>query len=45
MQAVIIAAGIGSRLWQTTKQVPKTLLPYQNGTILSTIIEHLKEAG
>ena len=45
MKGVIIAAGIGSRLWKTTKQVPKTLLPYQNGTILSTIIEHLKEAG
>jgi len=45
LKGVIIAAGIGSRLWKTTKQVPKTLLPYQNGTILSTIIEHLKEAG
>ncbi|MGB3939248.1 MAG: sugar phosphate nucleotidyltransferase, partial [Candidatus Cloacimonas acidaminovorans] len=40
-----ISAGIGSRLWKTTKQVPKTLLPYKNGTILSTIIEQLKQAG
>ena len=45
MKGVIIAAGIGSRLWKTTKQVPKTLLPYKNGTILSTIIEQLKQAG
>lgn len=45
MKGVIISAGIGSRLWKTTKQVPKTLLPYKNGTILSTIIEQLKQAG
>jgi len=45
LKGVIISAGIGSRLWKTTKQVPKTLLPYKNGTILSTIIEQLKQAG
>lgn len=45
MKAVIIAAGFGSRLWQTSHQIPKTLLPLGKGTILSTIIEHLAEAG
>ncbi|HNX01077.1 MAG TPA: sugar phosphate nucleotidyltransferase [Candidatus Cloacimonadota bacterium] len=45
MKAVIIAAGFGSRLWDLSNQVPKTLLPYANGTILSTIITQLKSAG
>ena len=45
MKAVIIAAGFGSRLWQTSNQIPKTLLPLGKGTILSTIIERLAEAG
>ncbi|MCK9164408.1 MAG: sugar phosphate nucleotidyltransferase [Candidatus Cloacimonetes bacterium] len=45
MKGVIIAAGFGSRLWKTTKQIPKTLLPYKKGTILSTIIQQLQIAG
>ena len=45
MKGVIIAAGFGSRLWKTTKQIPKTLLPYKKGTILSTIIQQLQMAG
>ena len=45
MKGVIIAAGFGSRLWKTTKQIPKTLLPYKKGTILSTIIQQLKMDG
>jgi len=45
MKAVIIAAGFGSRLWQTSNRIPKTLLPLGKGTILSTIIERLVEAG
>lgn len=45
MKAVIIAAGFGSRLWDLSNQVPKTLLPYAGGTILSTIISQLKSAG
>lgn len=45
MKAVIIAAGFGSRLWQTSHQIPKTLLPFGKGTILSTIIERLAKAG
>ncbi|MBN1479877.1 hypothetical protein EH223_18375 [candidate division KSB1 bacterium] len=45
MKAVIIAAGQSSRLWPTTDGKPKTLLPYKNGTILSTIIKRLKKSG
>jgi choline kinase len=45
MKAVIIAAGFGSRLWDVSNQVPKTLLPYAGGSILSTIIHQLKGAG
>jgi len=45
MKGVIIAAGYGSRLWDVTNNVPKTLLPYSNGTILSTIINRLNHAG
>jgi len=45
MKAVIIAAGFGSRLWQTSYQIPKTLLPFGQGTILSTIISQLIAAG
>jgi choline kinase len=45
MKGVIIAAGYGSRLWNVTNNVPKTLLPYGEGTILSTIISRLQAAG
>ena len=45
MKAVIIAAGFGSRLWNVSNQMPKTLLPYGRGTILSTIISQLISAG
>jgi 1L-myo-inositol 1-phosphate cytidylyltransferase len=45
MIGAIIAAGYGSRLWNVTNNVPKTLLPYRNGTILSTIINRLQAAG
>ncbi len=45
MKAVIIAAGFGSRLWNLSNQVPKTLLPYAGGSILSTIIHQLKLSG
>lgn len=45
MQAIIIAAGQGSRLWQTTGQLPKTLLPIGEGTILSSILGNLTKVG
>jgi len=45
MKTIIIAAGQGSRLWQTTDQVPKTLLPLGNGTILSRIVGNFAAVG
>lgn len=45
MKVVIIAAGMGSRLWAKTDRTPKTLLPYGNGTILSKIIANFSSIG
>lgn len=45
MKVVIIAAGMGSRLWGNSNKVPKTLLPFGKGTILSTIIGNFKSIG
>ncbi|MGQ0765085.1 MAG: phosphocholine cytidylyltransferase family protein [Gemmatimonadota bacterium] len=45
MKVVIIAAGMGSRLWVETEKRPKTLLPYGDGTILSTIIAAFRSIG
>jgi choline kinase len=45
MKAVIVAAGMGSRLWEKTNQVPKTLMPFGKGTILSTILKNISKTG
>jgi len=45
MKAVIVAAGKSSRLWQITDKRPKTLLPFADGSILSTILDNLANAG
>src|SRR6266446_6823594 len=45
MKTVIIAAGTGSRLWPRTDQVPKTLLPFGQGTILSQIMSNFAMIG
>ena len=45
MKTVIIAAGTGSRLWPHTGQVPKTLLPFGKGTILSQIMSNFAMIG
>jgi choline kinase len=45
MKTVIIAAGTGSRLWPRTKQMPKTLLPFGQGTILSQIMSNFETIG
>src|SRR5215475_354973 len=45
MKTVIIAAGSGSRLWPHTDQVPKTLLPFGQGTILSQIMGNFTTIG
>lgn len=45
MKAVIVAAGSGSRLWDKDDQVPKTLLPFADETILATIIRNIAATG
>jgi len=45
MKTVIIAAGAGSRLWPRTDQMPKTLLPFGQGTILSQIMSNFATIG
>ncbi len=45
MKAVIIAAGMGSRIKDQTEGSPKTLLPFKDGTILSTILSNFAQAG
>ncbi len=45
MKVVIITAGMGSRMWGQTNKIPKTLLPYGSGTILSTILENFQSIG
>ena len=45
MKAVIIAAGMGSRIWNETDNTPKTLLPYGEGSILSTIMSNFNKVG
>ena len=44
-KAVIIAAGTGSRIVEKTNDTPKTLLPFGNGSILSTILKNLNNSG
>jgi choline kinase len=41
MRVIIVAAGTGSRLWNNTKKdLPKTLLPFGNHTILCEIMNN-----
>jgi len=45
VNTIIVAAGQGSRLWPVTQRMPKTLLPYGEGTILSRILANFGQAG
>ena len=45
MKTVIVAAGMGTRLWRRTYTIPKTLLPFGDGTILSTIMDNFHRVG
>jgi len=45
MKTVIVAAGLGSRLWRKTYKKPKTLLPFGDGSILSTIMGNFHKVG
>lgn len=41
-EAVILAAGRGTRLYPLTKSIPKQLLPFRNKTIIEYLLEWLK---
>lgn len=45
MQAIVIAAGQGTRLAAETGDRPKSLLPFGGATVLSTIVGNLRRAG
>ena len=45
MKAVIIAAGMGSRLFNKTYGIPKTLLPFGKDTVLLTILKNFAQNG
>jgi len=45
MRAMIFAAGLGTRMKPLTDSLPKALLPFGDGTLLSGVIEHLKRCG
>ncbi len=45
MKAIILAAGMGSRLSKYTKTQPKCMLPFNGKTLIEWQIERLKKAG
>lgn len=46
MKAMVFAAGVGSRLKEITKDIPKCLVPLDDGTtMLDRVIERLKYVG
>lgn len=45
MKAIIMAAGIGTRMLPLTKDIPKVLIPINGKPFLHYVIENLKKAG
>ena len=45
MKAVILAAGVGSRIRPLTDNCPKTLLKVRENTILEMMISHIQNCG
>jgi MurNAc alpha-1-phosphate uridylyltransferase len=43
--AMILAAGLGTRLRPLTDDTPKALLPFHGKTMLEHVVEHLKDHG
>src|SRR6056297_1821197 len=44
-RAMILAAGMGTRLRPLTDTTPKALLPFQGKTMLEHVVGHLKDHG
>ena len=45
MKAIILAAGLGSRLMPLTKEMPKSMLKVGGKPILKWIVDNLKSCG
>ena len=45
VKAMIMAAGVGSRLEPLTKSVPKPLVPIANKPVMDILFENLSEIG
>ncbi len=45
MKAMILAAGVGSRLKDLTKHTPKALIKIKDKTLLEIVINKLKSQG
>ena len=45
MQAMIFAAGLGTRLYPLTKTLPKALVPYKNKPLLEHVIRKISSEG
>ncbi len=45
MEAIILAAGKGTRLWPITKVIPKPLIPIRGKPVIAWIVDRLKIAG
>lgn len=45
MEAIILAAGLGSRLKEVTKDIPKALVTVNGITMLESVIDKLKKQG
>jgi mannose-1-phosphate guanylyltransferase len=45
MKAIILAGGLGTRLYQLTKYIPKPMLPVQNVPVLERLVNLLKLHG
>ncbi len=45
MKAMILSAGMGTRLYPLTKQIPKALIPLHGIPLLEIVIQRLKEFG
>ncbi|MCX5884499.1 MAG: NDP-sugar synthase, partial [Proteobacteria bacterium] len=45
MKALILCAGLGTRLRPLTEQLPKSLFPILGTPLLELIVSHLRDGG